>query len=363
MSAVHGRTSVWTEAFSVSEAYAEDLSQIIANALRHPQLRKKSRVYKDGALISTHDLCVALETRDERDSGRSLIQDNFGGQNSCIILNTIETGDEAFAQAAARYIRPYVQRCEHAPKLAFGTFSGQYPFSPIGIHQDLNIDRALHFHIGPGTKHIYSWDEQSAPRRHIARYPDEEAVRTSAHHIVSPGDILNIETPVYHIGAAQEFSFNLALLFRRPTRLKRLEAVLNELGIEEWTDRSFARVMDDVLRIDHGSNLSNGGLAGRPMRRTGTLSAQAKLSVRHPDLFPVHLIDALDGLVVAARGRIKFAPNTKGARQWLSALALNETVNAQMWMDEAEGHQDRLQRFEFLHWLHTTGAVSLEKHQ
>lgn len=347
----------------MSEAYAEDLSQIIANALRHPQLRKKSRVYKDGALISTHDLWVALETHDERDGGRSLIHDNFGGQNSCIILNNIETSDETFAQAAARYIRPYVQRCEHAPKLAFGTFSGQYTFSPIGIHQDLNIDRALHFHIGLGTKHLYSWDEQSAPLRQIARFPDEEAVETSAHHIVNPGDILSIETPVHHIGAAPEFCLNLALLFRRPTPLQRLEAVLTELGIEEWTDRSFARVMDDILQIEHISNLSNGGLAGRPVRCTGTLSAQAKLSVRHPDLFPVHLIDALDGLVVAARGRIKFAPDTKSARQWLSALSSNKTVDAQMWMDKAEGHQDRLQRFEFLIWLHATGAVSLEKHQ
>ena len=217
---------------------------------------------------------------------------------------------------------------------------------------------------------MHTWaNDTDVPASLNANAPDAATLAKAQTYRVAPGDILNIETPIMHVGAAPELCLNLGVVFRRPSGFELFQKYALELSSlthrtecefpGSWLSYPLEEILASITSLDHAVCLSNGGLAGRPITRVAKFGVKSAIRLRHPKLFPVLQRDFLGRHVVAARGQVAYAPKAAGVTDWVENLAKGNTAEIGELLSFSKTPQDQLAIMPFLQWLMASQAVDV----
>ena len=85
----------------------------------------------------------------------------FGEQKFGMIINQGERFNLELSKLIALKIQPYLAKTGIPTEgLIYTLFIGNYDSTPLGIHKDLPGKSVMHFHLGPGAKTMYTWDDE-----------------------------------------------------------------------------------------------------------------------------------------------------------------------------------------------------------
>ncbi|MFL1897063.1 hypothetical protein ACJRPK_15270 [Aquimarina sp. 2-A2] len=160
----------------------------------------------------------------------------FGDKKFGIILN----GGQEYSDKAKRKIMSYVEPLLKE-RIPFGgmncsIFLGNYGFTPIGIHNDHKGSFVLHFHLGPGKKTMYMWEQENYRRNFQERENQTDNIEdlipfADYSYEFGEGDVFFMPWHYYHIGKSDEFSIGITLWFNYTT----VDGVLNGVWENTYT--------------------------------------------------------------------------------------------------------------------------------
>jgi hypothetical protein len=180
----------------------------------------------------------------------------FGDRKFGIIMNDGQLYSAEMNQKIALKIQPLLELIG-MPLTGVSTtyFVGNYGYTPLGIHQDLIGEDVFHFHLGPGPKVMYTWDEelyQSISGVSNNRTNIEELLPAANKYPFGAGDIFYMPWDKYHVGYSDEISLGLTMWINNPTPAafvrKLARSVLGE--ITPIKDREI--MLKSVLSPDSG---------------------------------------------------------------------------------------------------------------
>ena len=118
------------------------------------------RVYVEG-VEQNSDFCKNLSLNPPKENENlsnyfgSIFDKKFG-----MIINSGEKYSEIFADSLLIKLKPLIDHIGLPTSgLELTIFIGNYGWTPLGIHQDHKGENVLHFHLGPGEKTMYTWNE------------------------------------------------------------------------------------------------------------------------------------------------------------------------------------------------------------
>ncbi len=146
----------------------------------------------------------------------------FGDQKFGMILIGLEQYSNAFAEKAATIVKPLLENAGMPLNgLSFLFFMGNYGFTPFGIHKEATGEEGILFHLGPGTKQFYTWDD---PKYNNIEHNTEvfhnvlDMIPDAEEYELQPGDAMFIPHYVYHIANTSEFSSSFVLDYINPPK-------------------------------------------------------------------------------------------------------------------------------------------------
>lgn len=146
---------------------------------------------------------------------------NFGDKIG-IITNYSEKHSEILANRILKTIQPLLDIAGIPPwGLELTTFIGNYGWTPLGIHKDERGENVLHYHLGPGKKQMYVWDEKTYLEKGsgISNNKNiEPLLKYAKKFLFGPGDLYYMPWNVHHVGYTDEFSIGVTLWFNNPTK-------------------------------------------------------------------------------------------------------------------------------------------------
>nr|WP_294926947.1 hypothetical protein [uncultured Flavobacterium sp.] len=273
----------------------------------------------------------------------------FNGQKFAIIMNFTEKYSNEMAKTVRLLLDPLIQKLG-TPLLGLdGTiFIGNYGYTPLGIHRDRRGENVIHFHLGPGDKIMYNWENDIYDKKADSKTNNtdiEPLLEDAIKYQFRTGDIYYMPWDKWHVGYSGDLSVAFTLWFNNPTKETYTKQMFKSFAIQ------YIQKNDAILTIDtdtsniepllsvqnlsgetkvidllnHVSNeyryaiLSNGGWSGLPL----TLSSEKKFNideeynlldkakVQAPPFFKLYSVVFEEELTFFARGykmEIKYHP-------------------------------------------------------
>ncbi len=184
----------------------------------------------------------------------------FGDKRFGIILNRGEKFNEELSAAMAHALKPLLSKMGMPTEgILFTIFIGNYDMTPLGIHKDLPGKSVMHFHLGPGSKTMYVWEDE-----HYKTEPGEKRQNNMsfAPHLDSAiartfheGDIYFMPENRFHLGTQYGLSIGIACWANNRSKRHFAERLmqlvkLNYLLPSEDMLKSDRLAADDVSAVD-----------------------------------------------------------------------------------------------------------------
>lgn len=334
------KACVLKSAFSDEFLSAADITKIF-QAVSADQSRLSSlRAYTETA--QRPDLQQKLfrappETEDLETWGRS----RFGGTRFGIVLDRPPLENDAFEARLSEVLTGIYDTAG----TAFGAaephiFIGDYGYSPFGAHHDQEVGRILHFHLGPGVKQMYIWDEETyvaATGGTMACFDPGPILDRATRYDIGPGDIMVLPTEGFHVGYTPDFSIGFALCLMDADDGDTLRHAADQAlahALEEMADDGNGlQVTIDISRalwIEDARATSNLSLVPSPPPREALPPRDAKLA--RLGRFPVVYLERGEEAVLAGRGHSLELPPAKS----LADLAHRLNADEKMTLAEME---------------------------
>ncbi|TDW96965.1 hypothetical protein [Dinghuibacter silviterrae] len=211
---------------ALSEADVRQLREEAGCIVRNSALADTFRTYINGKQADNRLVASAPPAEGEdMDVWRTRV---FGADKFSLIINQCEQ----LSGVVASFLEKAVVRLQEItglPLLGYNStvFMGNYGFTPLGIHHDGTGNNVLHFHIGPGDKVMYNWDEDQYTADMASRAFDEQLAAADEYRF-SAGDLYYMPWNKYHIGNTEAFSIGITLWFNNPTRASYLRKLSDD---------------------------------------------------------------------------------------------------------------------------------------
>lgn len=221
--------------FSETQVYknvfSEELTTTLTNGV-HEMLQSRInrfdidsgfRLYLEGKEVSDENVRKIIEKNPLKDdvSIEQYCKRNFGN-NFGIITNYGEKHSDILAEHILKTIRPLFDIIGIPPwGIELTTFIGNYGWTPLGIHTDNRGENVLHYHLGPGRKTMYVWDEDIYEKegKGISNNKNIEPLLPFAKtYEFGTGDLYYMPWNKHHVGYTGDFSIGVTLWFNNPTR-------------------------------------------------------------------------------------------------------------------------------------------------
>lgn len=127
-------------------------------------------------------------------------------------------------------------------------FIGNYGWTPLGIHQDHKGENVLHFHLGPGEKTMYIWDQEKYKDLTGTKHNNfdiEPLLEHAEKYDFGAGDLFFMPWDKFHIGKSDDLSIGVTFWFNNPSKIKFFDRVLNTF----YTD--YIDLNKDVIAPQH----------------------------------------------------------------------------------------------------------------
>ena len=98
------------------------------------------------------------------------------------------------------------------------TFIGNYGWTPLGIHKDVRGENVIHFHLGPGRKQMYIWQDDKYEElvgKNVFNNTNIEPILDKAEEFdFGPRDIYYMPWFENHVGYTEDLSIGVTLWFK-----------------------------------------------------------------------------------------------------------------------------------------------------
>lgn len=212
----------------ISENLLEELNKGVLELLKmrfnRNDIHYGFRVYVDGQELTDNQISALIENNKigEEESIEGYCNRVFGN-NYGIIANFCEKYSEILAEKIMKTVHPLFDVIGMPPwGVELTTFIGNYGWTPLGIHVDSRGENVLHYHLGPGNKKMYIWDEdtyQVVGKGVENNKIIEPLLKYAEEFEFGTGDLYYMPWNKRHVGYSGEFSIGVSLWFNNPTRL------------------------------------------------------------------------------------------------------------------------------------------------
>ncbi len=306
----------------------------------------KVRAYEEHAVRPDLQSAVFQNPPSETDLeswGKSL----FDGRRFGIVVDRPAIDDDRLAERLSLMLADI----RDTSPVEFGSvephiFVGDYGYSPFGAHHDEETGRILHFHLGPGTKRMYIWDDETyvaATGSRASCFDPRSILELARCYELHAGDVMVLPTEGFHVGHTPEFSIGFAICLEdhdpaemlRQAAAEALDQEISErLDADPGADRSqrLGEVIEDGLHIDLARAVwqasvrtrSNLGLEPASPLRADAMPSGA---VRRLGAFPVIYEERGDDALLAARGHLVELPASAALRDTVDLINRGEPVS------------------------------------
>jgi len=225
--------------------------EVLKNRLTMKDIDNGFRVYIDGIEQEDDYLNNLCSTPPREEENITTYTNRIFEKKFGLIINGGERHSDLISNNIISAIQPLLELKGMPPLgLEITIFIGNYGWTPLGIHQDHCGENVIHFHLGPGNKKMYIWDEDK-----YKELSDNKQNNTNIFPILpyakefefGTGDIYYMPWNLFHIGRTDELSVGITLWFNNPSKYKYLNKILESFVIQ------FAKKETDV--IDNKFNL------------------------------------------------------------------------------------------------------------
>ncbi len=183
-------------------------------------LDKGFRLYFEGEELSKEATNLLLsQSPPEKDEDiveycKRIFKNKFG-----IIMNNNEVFSEKLASSVSLITQPLFD-IAGLPPLGneITVFIGNYGWTPLGIHKDHIGENVIHFHLGPGRKQMYTWDDaiyEKIVGKNISNNTNIEPIlKHSKKFDFGEGDIFYMPWYENHVGYTEDISIGVSLWFQ-----------------------------------------------------------------------------------------------------------------------------------------------------
>jgi hypothetical protein len=287
------------------------------------------RLWIDGQQIEDLSPHFALHPKPDEDV-ETWVSRAFGDRKFGIILNRGEKFSEKLSQATAVILEPILSMIGMPTEgILFTIFVGNYDMTPLGIHKDFAGKCGMHFHLGPGTKTMYVWEdddyktgpgEKRCNNMNIAPH-----LPTATRHTFREGEFYFMPPNKFHLGMQNDLSIGIACWFYNRcdydfagellTRFKAyhlsksegmlhadknpvddtsaVDPVLSLFTLDGKEDVGFKPLLRDIYRDFRYALFSNAAFRNRPVARTTDIDIHADDAVRTEE--PYRMVYRPDG--------------------------------------------------------------------
>lgn len=164
----------------------------------------------------------------------------FSDKKFGMIINHTEKFSEELARHVLLKIQPLLDKVGiPLTGLSAHILIGNYGWTPLGIHQDTRGENVIHFHLGPGPKIMYNWNEDDY--KELTGKKDnnkdvEPLLPYAESYPFETGDLYYMPWNKYHIGFSDQFSVGLTIWFNNPTKRSFTTAILDALHLQHLNE-------------------------------------------------------------------------------------------------------------------------------
>ncbi|MEZ7514489.1 hypothetical protein [Flavobacterium frigidarium] len=196
--------------------------EVLIERFKLDQIGRGFRVYLDGKEQDDaylKNLCKTIPELDENiiEYSKRVFNTKFG-----IIINSGEKHSDIISERIMNLMQPLIEKIGlPASGLEITIFIGDYGWTPLGIHQDHRGENVMHFHLGPGKKTMYTWDEKVYEEVAGSKFNNrdiEPILKHSNEYPFTTGDLYYMPWNKYHVGFSDELSVAITLWFNNPTK-------------------------------------------------------------------------------------------------------------------------------------------------
>lgn len=316
-------------------------------------------------------------------------QQIFGDQKFGMVLIGLEQYSNAFAEKAAMIVHPLLESAGlplHG--LSFLFFMGNYGFTPFGIHKEATGEDGVLFHLGPGNKQFYTWDD---PKYNVIEHNSEvfhnisDMIDNGETYELAPGDAMFIPHYVYHIANTPEFSVSFVLDYINPPKdqfeneliqetseevlitqteytkpiplnasLQQQNAVIDFQSLQKKIEISFAR---KIKRLK-----SNGGIRRKSNPVRIQMPPTENFSLKGKKVFPIYLDeqDPKEILLLSRGHRLVIQKHHPMLSQLIDQLNQGNSISIASIRQQMEPQWDLIGVFGFIQELLNIETVVLE---
>lgn len=176
----------------------------------------------------------------EKETLESYAERVFEKQKFGMIINRTEKFSEKVSQNILLKLQPLLDKVGiPLTGLEMTLFVGNYGWTPLGIHIDIKGENIMHFHLGPGPKIMYNWEEDTYKELTGKKENNtdiEPLLPYSDAYPFETGDFYFMPWNKYHIGFSDELSIGFIVGFNNPTRKGFTSAILNSISQQYLND-------------------------------------------------------------------------------------------------------------------------------
>ncbi|PVV54857.1 hypothetical protein [Chryseobacterium sp. HMWF035] len=194
----------------------------------------------------------------EKETLESYAERVFEKQKFGMIINRTEKFSEKVSQNILLKLQPLLDKVGiPLTGLEMTLFVGNYGWTPLGIHIDIKGENIMHFHLGPGPKIMYNWEEDTYKELTGKKENNtdiEPLLPYSDAYPFETGDFYFMPWNKYHIGFSDELSIGFIVGFNNPTRKGFTSAILNSISQQYLNDNKQILSPDKNVEVEDSFN-------------------------------------------------------------------------------------------------------------
>jgi len=322
------------------------------------------------------------------DSLASWSRQIFGEEKFGMIFNYLEEYSNAFAEKAANIVSPLMELAGlPLGGLSFLFFMGDYGFTPFGVHKEAVGEEGILFHLGPGNKLFYTWDDPkyNAIEHNTQVFHNVDQMLPKARcYELKPGDAMFIPHQVYHIANTSKFSVSFVMDFVNPPIDRFENQLIKDTGEEMLYGQSNYQVplrmessrtecnkllnhesIQKKIEIAFQRKIlalkSNGGILRKSKSKSGFQLPNGSFSIKGIAVFPLYIEKPTnDKDLIFARGHRVIKKHHPSLSEIVKKLNEGESLKIEIIREILEPHWDLIETYSFIGDLLRVEAITID---
>ena len=206
------------------------IMEVLSNRLSMKDINNGFRIYIEGKEQDDDYLKKICETPPLNSDNIKSYTDKIFDKKFGFIINSGERHSDYISHNILKAVKPLIDLKGIPPLgIEITIFIGNYGWTPLGIHQDHRGENVIHFHLGPGGKKMYIWDEEKYKELTNLKHNNTDIEPLLPHakeFIFGTSDLYYMPWNKFHVGYSDELSVGITLWFNNPSKYKYFNRII-----------------------------------------------------------------------------------------------------------------------------------------